>query len=572
MKKNLLLLLTFLAWLGVSESFGQVPKPTVAFELLNNRHCVSGQARISLTLTGSGVFDVIYNIKSDTEDTNRKEHINAYTLEAPYDASSSTTITILAIYDENYPEGGGISGDIIGSPSATITIDQMPTVAISDQVKTCRRSITLDASPGTEYTEAYWELTAGGTFDDKNLPNATYTADTDGNYALTYTVKNGTCTKSLAKTFPIAYVAPPNAIISVADQTLCEGHTTSLDLSGVTGRQSMVLNYSDGANNIAHPFNATSVSIPLNPTTNTTYKMNSLVDVEGCSQPLSDEFTVQVDKTPVAVPGSEINECDTLITLNAQLQNTTLFSGEWSLSPGLSFVDNDNTIPNAKVWIPKKGQLAEQAYTLNWSIWNKNNLECKDDANVDINFYKQPENVSAGNDTTIHLEDKMALLATGYENGMNGQWRVLSDDTEKPIVEDVYHYDTQVTNLRMGNNQIEWLVSNTDLCPIKGDTINIKVSGIKDPTGFSPNGDGINDFFVIGGAKQVNNNKLVVFDITGKTIFTTSNFCNKNGDTTNGWDGNRSDGSQIDDGTYYYIFTGDDIEPVKNYVIIKRGQ
>ena len=555
----------------VSDSYGQ-NKPTVSFKLLNDRHCETGTAKMQLTLTGHGVLEVGYRMKSDVQDyTSHANNLFGDVVEIPVEVSETTIITISAVYDENYPSGGD-GGDIIGNATDTIIIDKTPTASISDpiDIKTCRRSITLDADPGTVYTKAYWEETAGGSFNDRNLRHATYTADTDGDYTLSYTVENGTCVSSAAKTFTIAYQNPPHAAISVADLTLCEGQSTTLNLNSITGRLPLTLNYSDGTNTIAHPFNADHGTILLSPAASTSYKMLSLVDRDGCDQPLSDEFEVHVDLVPTANAGIEINECDTLITLNAQIGNASLFTGKWMPVPGLNF--DDATLPNANVWIPKHGQLPKQAYTLDWSVWNTDNPTCKDEAGVDIQFLKQPENVSAGNDTTLYLEEEMLLSAAGYEESMEGHWTVISDSNEKPQMEDESRFDTKVTNLRMGNNPLVWSVSNTERCISLSDTINIKVSGLMNPTGFSPNGDGINELFKIGGAKQVNNNKLIIFDITGKLIFSTENFCHPHSETPHGWNAIGSNGSAVKDGTYYYVFTGDNIEAVKNYVIIKRSR
>ncbi|MCG8582166.1 MAG: gliding motility-associated C-terminal domain-containing protein, partial [Bacteroidales bacterium] len=87
----------------------------------------------------------------------------------------------------------------------------------------------------------------------------------------------------------------------------------------------------------------------------------------------------------------------------------------------------------------------------------------------------------------------------------------------------------------------------------------------------SPNGDMVNDFFIIGGADNVQNNKLTVFDISGEVVFETNNFCHPNSPTELGWNGQKKDG-KTEDGTYYYIFEGDGIKPIKSYLIIKGSR
>jgi len=280
MRKLLLFSVLLLSTSGAFQVYGQ-EKPTVTFELLNDEHCETGTATLKLTLTGSGNYDVIYRKQSDTEDVNITAAIVGDNEEIPLTASNSTTITILKVHDENYPIGGE-SGTILGDPVGIITIDKMPTVEISDLVKTCRRSITLDANPGNEYTAAYWEPTAGGSFDDVSLSNAKFTAEADGNYSLIYKVENGVCEDFLSKDFEITYQAPPSATINIADNRICRGNTSTLNITSISERFPMVLNYSDGTNTIAHNLNANDVSIPLSPDETTTYTMLSIIDREQC--------------------------------------------------------------------------------------------------------------------------------------------------------------------------------------------------------------------------------------------------------------------------------------------------
>jgi gliding motility-associated-like protein len=87
------------------------------------------------------------------------------------------------------------------------------------------------------------------------------------------------------------------------------------------------------------------------------------------------------------------------------------------------------------------------------------------------------------------------------------------------------------------------------------------------PEGFSPNGDGVNDRFVIKGIKDFPNSRLMVFNRWGNKIFEATGYLND-------WDG-RSDNSLtvgskiIPEGTYYYIIDlGNGDKPIKGFVYI----
>jgi gliding motility-associated-like protein len=71
------------------------------------------------------------------------------------------------------------------------------------------------------------------------------------------------------------------------------------------------------------------------------------------------------------------------------------------------------------------------------------------------------------------------------------------------------------------------------------------------PEAFSPDGDGINDNFVIEGIELIPDNEITIFNRWGNVVFQTSNY-------QNNWDGTSSNamnigGGDLPTGTYYYI-------------------
>jgi len=92
------------------------------------------------------------------------------------------------------------------------------------------------------------------------------------------------------------------------------------------------------------------------------------------------------------------------------------------------------------------------------------------------------------------------------------------------------------------------------------------------PGGFSPNQDGVNDYFVIR-RPSTTSIALEVFNRWGNLIY-------RNGDYKNDWNGRTNQpgnvlGAEIPDGTYYYIVTGTDratgkITRLNGYITVKR--
>ncbi|MEI6142218.1 MAG: gliding motility-associated C-terminal domain-containing protein [Mariniphaga sp.] len=90
---------------------------------------------------------------------------------------------------------------------------------------------------------------------------------------------------------------------------------------------------------------------------------------------------------------------------------------------------------------------------------------------------------------------------------------------------------------------------------------------LKIPEGFSPNGDGINDFLVFSGLENYLNSKLTIYSRSGYIVFDSDNYLND-------WNGeNIIQGSTksavVLSGTYYYILKlGGTNQTVKGFILI----
>jgi gliding motility-associated-like protein len=76
--------------------------------------------------------------------------------------------------------------------------------------------------------------------------------------------------------------------------------------------------------------------------------------------------------------------------------------------------------------------------------------------------------------------------------------------------------------------------------------------------GFTPNGDGINDVWLIDNIEKFPNNKVFIYNRWGNAIFHTTNYNNAD----NSWDG-KLNGQVIDPGTYFYIIVDESEKLIK---------
>jgi len=83
------------------------------------------------------------------------------------------------------------------------------------------------------------------------------------------------------------------------------------------------------------------------------------------------------------------------------------------------------------------------------------------------------------------------------------------------------------------------------------------------PEAFTPNGNNINDLFVVGNIEFFNERSIDVFNRYGNQVYSSKEY-------NNDWDGTRSDNGQaLPDGTYYYVLTLNG-EIKKGFVYINR--
>ena len=84
------------------------------------------------------------------------------------------------------------------------------------------------------------------------------------------------------------------------------------------------------------------------------------------------------------------------------------------------------------------------------------------------------------------------------------------------------------------------------------------------PTGFSPNGDGRNDKFVIRGIEVYPNNHITIFNRWGNIVYQKDGYHNQ-------WDGVNNKGQALPAATYFVIveINNKEIE-LKGYVDLRR--
>jgi gliding motility-associated-like protein len=190
--------------------------------------------------------------------------------------------------------------------------------------------------------------------------------------------------------------------------------------------------------------------------------------------------------------------------------------------------------------------------------WTTTNAYCSSRADtVSVTIYSPPSLAVAGDNQIIHTTFA-TLNAVPCDTG-TGTWSFVTGSGQ---FENVNDPATRVTGLANGINILRWTTSN-GVCIQTSDTMQIEVRTLIIPTGYSPNGDGTNDNFVIEGLSEYSNVKLEVFNRWGNQVYIS-------GDYKNDWNGVGMGGEILPDDIYYFVMKLEDGTVFTGYVSLKQ--
>jgi len=115
--------------------------------------------------------------------------------------------------------------------------------------------------------------------------------------------------------------------------------------------------------------------------------------------------------------------------------------------------------------------------------------------------------------------------------------------------------NTAITPLFVGNYTIDFV----DACGLNGSTLlEVVICETEIPNIFSPNGDGVNDIFIIRGTEGFPNSRLEVYNRWGTLVYENDNY-------QSAWRGD-----DLAEGTYYYIYLRNDGQKFAGYFQLVR--
>ncbi len=347
---------------------------------------------------------------------------------------------------------------------------------------------------------------------------------------------------------------PTGQITTITDTTVCGGSPVPLKIH-LTGTSKWNVVYTENGTQVTLNgiLNAdTTILISKSPATASAtynYALFGVTDRNGCqATSLAGTRKIDVYKVPVANAGPDASVCGPRYTLGAV---PSVGTGVWSYPGDVVSVTAPGPVMTVAI-----DSLTMPASVIKRFFWEETNWTCKSKDSVDITFYKRTGIVNAGPDRDLYTFDYVDTLHAAKPLVGTGSWSVLGGGA-------VIVNDSIATQLSPGQNRFEWKVVNGS-CESK-DEIIINVYGLIVPEGFSPNGDGINDEFVIQGLDlNFNECTLNILNSAGSEVYRTTN---TGGKTWQNWNG-ESNGKTVPEGTYYYLLT---IKSLRNGTIFRKS-
>jgi len=172
--------------------------------------------------------------------------------------------------------------------------------------------------------------------------------------------------------------------------------------------------------------------------------------------------------------------------------------------------------------------------------------------------------INAGRDTSLYSFDYIIqMTADPVFAGGTGNWSLTEGSG---TIEDESSPSTRITDLSKGLNRFQWSVTK-GACTLK-DQVDVNVYDLIIPEGFSPNNDpdGYNNTFKIKGLDLPNQEaELTIVNGAGNEVYRTSN---RNGAEWQEWDGKNARGTDLPEGTYYYLLK---IRSKGNNLVFKKS-
>jgi gliding motility-associated-like protein len=445
-------------------------------------------------------------------------------------------------------------GNGLPSPPFPVIVNRSPKVAAGDDLWTCESApVTLSGSDAENYISLAWTTSGNGTFNDNSILHPEYIPGSEDilsgtvTLMLTATVAEPCSADTDYLTLTIARQATVNA---GEDNNLCEGLQYILDDARALNYSSLAWSTS-GTGSFSDLHNVNPEYFPgeediLN---GKVLLILTAISAPPCL-PASDTMILYIFKAPSVhtEPGGAICEEEPFTVSGAVIKNYSSLLWTHDGSGNLTAANTPSP-----TYIPAEGE----AGTVTLTLTAYGNSACSDTfatGKVEIKIYEPPL-ADAGTDQ--YVEPGKSALLTGDAEGGSGAYSFIWEPSA--LVLDATAEKTQTVVILQDTTFIFTVVDLVSGCRAH-DSIRVGLSSVPNPpeedciiipNAITPNGDGLNDTWIIDCIENFPGNKVVIFNRWGDQVNEFENYDN----TSRVWKGTNAKGVKVPDGTYYYVLT-----------------
>ncbi len=278
---------------------------------------------------------------------------------------------------------------------------------------------------------------------------------------------------------------------------------------------------------------------------------------------VSDQMLLRITRSPIISAGNDDAVCE---NADYQLSGAVIHNVSaiaWSSLGSGTFSNSDVYNP---IYTPSQADIDAGKVAL--VLRGISGSTCSDVLDTMTLLINRLPIVDAGEDETIYA-GSTTNLAVNVENGTGSYFYSWEP---KLYVIDPNSNSTKTVELNAATTfEITVIDANTGCVGSDTKTITVEESAeglLKFFTGFSPNGDGVNDTWVIEGIEKFPENKVMFFNRWGDKVKELINYNN----TSVAWGGTNNKGDRLPDGTYYYVVDLQNIDEFTGWVHVRTDR
>ncbi len=441
---------------------------------------------------------------------------------------------------------------------------QDPNAGADQQLCTPASSANLSASAAPYPSTGQWSVISGsGTFTNDTDPNTEVTGIGSGANAYAWTINNGPCGTLVDQVVVTLFDGSITTANAGPDQNLCGPvSSTPLAATGVNGPATGEWTIISGTGTLSDATAANATLSGLAP--GVTVLAWTISNGPCTTDPITDTVVITVfnNTQANADAGPDQQFCEPGALNVDMFANQAIFPaiGSWSIDGSGTITDPSN--PSTEVTGVGFGSTF-----LTWTIDNGVCGTTSDEMMISV-FDINAALADGGPDQAICQDTTYTnMAAVPATSTASGHWVLIEGHGDIAHPEEA---DAAVTGLQPGTNIFSWVLDN-GACGTSADTMLITLrdcSILVVPDAFSPNGDGVNDTYVIQGLEYYPDNKFIVFNRWGSKVYERSPYRNT-------WDGTSEGkanlGTDLPESTYYFILDpGNDMEVITGYIYLRR--